>query len=151
MTTTGDVTTLTLDGHIDEDVKTGLGAAIAKVATVKVTIDCERVKKINSIGVRDWIQVILKQAAKLQITFVNCPEPFIDMAVMVPPFVGSATIASFYASYSCNGCGREQRVLLRRQGDALEAPQLAACAKCGGQLEADDELKHVVEALKEGA
>ena len=77
----------------------------------EVWIDFSGVSRINSSGIREWVQAVLSADARLHL--VNCSSVMVDQFSMIPEFVGkNGTVESFYVHYICDACGSETKTLL---------------------------------------
>ncbi len=112
--TVEDVTFLKLKGVIDED--NPLAGAIKKLDGRTVVIDLADVRRINSCGVRDWVNWLtdLDRAGK-QVLLVRCSPTIVNQLNLVNNFVGRAMVKSFFAPYYCAACDREQLELIQVQ------------------------------------
>jgi len=136
-----EVSVITLEGDINEEIRESLDEIEKELKSKQVVFDCEGVRKINSIGVRDWMLSLGRLANRCAVSFVNCPEVFVDMAVMVPTFTRGRPIRSFYATYVCEDCAVERTLLVEIKAGQAVLPGDCVCAKCGGKLMPDEELE----------
>jgi len=66
----------------------------------QIKINIERVTSVNSMGIRKWMEWIMKLPAALKITFVKCPKVMVEQFNMVDNFLPvNAIVASFYVPY----------------------------------------------------
>jgi hypothetical protein len=103
-----------------------------------IWIDLGDVTRINSSGIRIWMQSIF--AFKGKIHLHNCSMVMVDQFVMIPSLVNAdRLVESFYVHFVCDDCGIEARDLVKI-GEDIDAsnyedfPQERACAKCGGTM-----------------
>ena len=99
--------TVFLSGVIDEhadftDLFTGL--------TSPVMIDWNGILRINSCGVREWVNAL--KSTTLNLIFKNCPTLGVEQFNMGPEFLGNAKGESFYARYYSEEIDEERNVLL---------------------------------------
>jgi DNA-directed RNA polymerase subunit RPC12/RpoP len=125
-----------LAGEIDEHVD--FSPLLAKLSGHAV-FDLARVRRINSQGVRAWID-FLRDVPVRTLVFRRCSPAVITQVNMIANFRGPATIESFLAPYVCDACGEEAEHLIdvaeqRRRGGAVPA---VACPKCGAAMQFDD-------------
>ena len=131
---------LKLRGTVDED--NNLTALTQKLDAEMVILDLSEVERINSYGVRDWVNWLgeLETAGK-RIVMVRCSPAIVGQANMVTNFSGDAVIMSFFAPYYCGNCDLSVNKLLtieQFQGvDPIVSPSFL-CEECGGALEFDD-------------
>lgn len=78
----------------------------------EIWIDFSEVSRINSSGIREWVQAVLSADTRLHLQ--NCSSVMVDQFSMIPEFVGkNGTVESFYAHYICDTCGYEKKRLLK--------------------------------------
>ncbi len=70
----------------------------------QATLDTGGVKRINSLGVRAWVEFMKKLAGK-QVGFRRCSPAFVDQLNSISEFRGGAKIESFLAPYVCESSG----------------------------------------------
>ncbi|OFZ10576.1 MAG: hypothetical protein A2Z20_08935 [Bdellovibrionales bacterium RBG_16_40_8] len=125
----------------------------ADFSTIQLTdgkeliIDLEKVNRINSLGLRNWIKWI-RSLKSYMITLRKCPNIFINqMNILEGFFPSNSIIESFQVPYTCDGCGLQTITLARRGEDYCEAtadrpeqiniPPIIKCDKCGGSSVVD--------------
>jgi len=105
-----------------------------------VKIDTKAVKRVNSTGVRQWVEFIKNFDYK--ILHRNCSVSVIEQFNMVPQFFGkNSDIESFHAPYFCEECDEEHEILLVCE-DSLnfsgrEVIKDFKCPECHEELERD--------------
>jgi len=132
---------LVIQGAIDE--ASGLLELLGRARERRLVLDLAGVTFINSLGVRDWIRMqAAAQRDGIAIELRRVAEPLIHQLNMIVATRGSAKVTSFFAPYACDGCGREEAVLLEvaAHAGALAAQQAPTipCPECGAQLEFND-------------
>jgi anti-anti-sigma regulatory factor len=93
----GNVLILRLQGNITEDAQIeDLNRDLKPV----VVVDLEKVARINSYGIRQWINVMkeLNREAK-QVVFHRCPPAFVEQFNMISNFGGGGIVYSFYLPF----------------------------------------------------
>jgi hypothetical protein len=105
-----------------------------------VRLSMRGVRRINSFGVRSWIDAIRKIPADCEIELIECPPPVVDQMNMVAGFLGRGKITSFYAAMVCESCSHEMDQLFtvdacKAVGGKLPA---VACPNCGSPMGVDD-------------
>jgi len=127
---------LTVEGDLDET--TDFAKAPIARATAPVAIDLGGVRRINSCGVREWVNFIRTLSQSRQVRLLRCSMPIVEQLNMVFNFRGTAAIESFFAPFCCSNCGASTAVLLT----PADAPQASAaprrCDQCGGSSVFDD-------------
>jgi len=106
----------------------------------RVHISLKGVRRINSFGVRAWIDAIRRVPAEANLEFIECPPPVIDQINMVAGFLGRGKVLSFFAPMTCDKCDVEINQLFQTAEVKKNNSKLPAvkCPKCGGGMEVDD-------------
>ena len=116
---------------------------LAQVAEKILTVDFSGVTRMNSSGIRGWIQNVRRH--KITLILKNCSSPVVEQFSMIPEFTGkNGFVESFFVHYHCVACEYETRLLLRigieiHLGDSPHIDQQLAtpCPKCGETLDLD--------------
>ncbi len=108
-----------------------------------VRINMRGVRRINSYGVRAWIEAVRSLPPEIVVELVECPPPVIDQINMVAGFLGRGRVASFYAPMACERCGHERDQLFgvteyRASGRLPDVK----CPQCGEIMQIDDLEEH---------
>jgi hypothetical protein len=128
---------VTLSGELTENSNL---AALLEKCPAKVVFDLAGIQRINSPGVREWINFVNaldKRAATY--SHERCSVPFVNQLNMISNFRGKGDVKSIFAPYFCTDCSREEARLIEAGPNAGE--QLRAtltCPHCGGSMEFDD-------------
>ncbi len=98
-------------GVIDED--NDLGSLADKLGQGTAVIDVSEIERINSCGVRDWVNWLGK-AEKNGASFVlvECSPAIVAQINLVNNFTGQGVVKSFYAPYFCPNCDIEKALLV---------------------------------------
>lgn len=141
--TVEDVSFLKISGTIDED--NALAGSLKKIEGRTVVIDLSGVERINSCGVRDWVNWLNDlEAAGKQAVLVRCSPCIVTQINLVHNFVGKGIVKSFFAPYYCGRCDKEQQKLLQVEQFAgstqAHAPTFRAegCQNMPCELQFDD-------------
>ena len=107
----------------------------------KVILDFEKVKMINSIGVREWVKWISHIPKDVDIIYRNCTRPVVvQMGLIGGFFRQGAQVDSFEVPYSCPKCAQQFSVLFK-QGIDFKKGVIGTlekqCPKCGASGELD--------------
>ena len=101
-----------------------------------IWIDLADVSRINSSGIRIWMQSTMNIKATLHL--YNCSMVMVDQFVMIPSLVNAKRLVeSFFVHFVCDQCGGETREIVKI-GEDINAsnyevfPQQLACQDCGG-------------------
>ena len=139
----GGVPVLRLIGELNESME--LEERISGVSGNRVIVNLKGVTRINSCGVRDWINAIKILAESCEVEFEECSCSVMDQLKMIANFLQSGEIKSFYAPYVCHACNKRHEVLLSIEEhfpdpearEAHAAPG-AQCPDCSGDMEFGD-------------
>ncbi len=128
---------LSLSGVVDEYADLSL---VFEAPGPELRLDLTGIERINSFGVRAWIEAMQKVSPEVRLVFERCAPPIIDQINMVLGFVGHAEIESFFAPMVCDDCAEEKYVLFetdvcRDLGGTLPA---TPCPNCREDMEIDD-------------
>ncbi|MSP73665.1 MAG: anti-sigma factor antagonist [Myxococcales bacterium] len=141
--TVEDVTLLKLSGVIDED--NTLAASARKIDGTTVVVDLGGVERINSCGVRDWVNWLNDLEAKGKtVVLARCSPCIVNQMNLVHNFAGRAVVKSFFAPYFCGRCDREQLRLVQVDQFTSASPPVApqvrgeACQRVPCELTFDD-------------
>lgn len=132
---------LVLTGAIDEAAE--LMSLLDRARAGRLVLDLAGITFINSLGVRDWIRMqIQAQKTGTAIELHRVSEPIIHQLNMIVATRGKSQVASFYAPYACDACGREESLLVDALAhhDALarlEAPAMK-CPECAAAMAFND-------------
>ena len=132
-------TYLKLKGVLDED--NLLANLLSQIQGRLLLIDMAEIERINSCGVRDWVNWLNQiQALGVAVILLKCSPVVVSQANMVANFASDAFIHSFYAPYVHPDTGDEQSVLLFtediRQNQPIRAPKIFN--ESGEELEFDE-------------
>ena len=133
-----DVTYVRLTGLIDED--SGLETLIDRIPPGMAVLDLGGIRRINSCGVRDWMDWLAAlEANQVQFVLVECPPAIIAQVNMIDAFLRGGVVRTMQAPFVCPDCGDERTVTLdtRTLGDAPAAPS-CECATCHVAMEFDE-------------
>ena len=132
-------TYLKLKGILDED--NLLANLLSQIQGRLLLIDMAEIDRINSCGVRDWVNWLNQiQALGVAVILLRCSPSVVSQANMVTNFAADAFIHSFFAPYVHPDTGDEQNVLLFtediRQNLPIRAPKIFN--ENGEELEFDE-------------
>ncbi len=135
----GDVSYVKLGGVIDEDNE--LGELVDRISAGTAVIDLGDIERINSCGVRDWVNWLGKLEGKgTRSVLVECSPAIVAQINLVNNFTGSGVVKSFYVPYFCPECD-EEKVLLVEAGDMgppPHEPPTCRCDECDLVMDFDD-------------
>ena len=131
-----------LEGIIDEDSDLApLVETIEKDEVQNLILNLSGVRRINSFGVREWVNFIREISGKTKTTLCACSPAMVAQLNMVGNFAGNATIESIQLPFVCDECGQEVEILAKLAG--RETPTLPSplCPSCSSAMEFDDDLE----------
>ena len=93
-------------------------------------IDLGEIERINSCGVRDWVNWLEKlETNGTRSVLVECSPAIVAQINLVNNFTGSGVVKSFYVPYFCPECD-EEKVLLVEASDMGPPPHEPPTCRC---------------------
>jgi hypothetical protein len=94
---------------------------------------------VNSLGLREWVQLLRHLRPRGPVTLWRIPERLMAQMNLVPELHGATYIGSFQAPYACAACGAEAEPLIDAIANApwlrqMQAPRVP-CPECGSAME----------------
>lgn len=129
-----------LAGSIDETARLD---HLAANTPGRLELDLGQVRHINSVGVREWIRLLLAcEAGGIAVVVHRAPEVMVQQMNMIVEAKGAAHVRSFFAPYQCESCDHDDSILLDcvvHGGDlASRRAPAVACRRCGSPMAFDD-------------
>lgn len=134
-----DVTFIKLSGVIDEDNE--LADLSDKIPPGTGVIDLGEVERINSCGVRDWVNWLSKvEGSSTKVVLVECSPAIVAQINLVNNFTGNGIVKSFYVPYFCPECDEEKVLLVESadMGPPPHEPPTCRCDECDLVMDFDD-------------
>ena len=132
-------TTVEFTGEIDENADF---AELRRRLKGNVVFHLAEVRRINSCGVREWVNFVRDLPSVTELTFTHCSPAIVTQLNMIYNFRGAAMVRSFYAPYVCENCNIEEEKLLDVDtyfaGGTVGDPPEFTCEKCSEPLQFDD-------------
>jgi hypothetical protein len=100
------------------------------------TINFKGIERINSCGVREWVN-LLRKLSQTTFAYEECPLVIVKQLNSVPDFLGKAKVVSFYAPYYSEADDSEELKLLKPSDVVQGQPPSFKNAK-GEALKFDD-------------
>jgi hypothetical protein len=128
-----------LGGVIDEDNE--LGELVDKIPAGTAVIDLGEIERINSCGVRDWVNWLTKlEGNGARSVLVECSPAIVAQINLVNNFTGSGVVKSFYVPYFCPECDEEKVLLVEASdmGPPPHEPPTCRCDECDLVMDFDD-------------
>jgi anti-anti-sigma regulatory factor len=135
----GDVSFVKLGGVIDEDNE--LSDLVEKIPTGTAVIDLGEIERINSCGVRDWVNWLSKlENNGTRSVLVECSPAIVAQINLVNNFTGNGVVKSFYVPYFCPECDEEKVLLVEASdmGPPPHEPPTCRCDECDLVMDFDD-------------
>lgn len=127
---------IALHGEIDEHADF---SPILAMSEKSMVLDLSDVKRINSIGVRQWMEFVNKLADNgVDVVFERCSVPIVQQLNMIASFRGRGVVVSVFAPYFCQKCEHDHRHLIELNGSVPDLEAKMMCPNCGAMLEFDD-------------
>jgi anti-anti-sigma regulatory factor len=134
-----DVTFVKLSGVIDEDNE--LADLTDKIPRGTAVIDLGEVERINSCGVRDWVNWLSQiETNNTKVVLVECSPAIVAQINLVNNFTGAGIVKSFYVPYFCPECDEEKVLLVESadMGPPPHEPPVCRCDECDLVMDFDD-------------
>ncbi len=131
------LTTVEFVGEIDEHADF---VELRRKLRGEVAFQLAEVRRINSCGVREWVNFVRDLPQVTDLSFSHCSPAIVTQLNMIHNFRGPAKIRSFYAPYVCETCGLEEEKLIdvASQGQTTVGLPSFTCSQCGAAMEFDD-------------
>ena len=117
-----------------------------------VEFQLDGVTRINSCGVREWVNFVREMGAVSSLRFTRCSPAIVTQLNTIYNFRGPARVWSLYAPYVCEACSVEESKLIDVRNHRPGAPPALpdfSCPKCGGPMDFDDIPERYFSFLKE--
>lgn len=134
-----DVSYVKLTGVIDEDNE--LPGLVEKIPAGTAVIDLAEIERINSCGVRDWVNWLGRlEGQRTRIVLVSCSPAIVAQINLVNNFTGAGTVKSFFVPYFCPECDQEKLLLAEttEMGPPPHEPPICRCDECDRVMDFDD-------------
>ncbi len=131
----GGQTTVAFVGEIDEHADF---APLRARLHGPVAFSLAGIRRINSCGVREWVNFVRDLPAVSELSFTGCSTAFVTQLNMIFNFRGKARIRSFFAPYACDGCGHDDDWLVEIGDDRRATLPTPRCPRCGEAMQFDD-------------
>src|SRR5882672_11170267 len=135
----GDMSFVKLGGVIDEDNE--LADLVDKIPGGTAVIDLGEIERINSCGVRDWVNWLSKlENNGTRSVLVECSPAIVAQINLVNNFTGNGVVKSFYVPYFCPECDEEKVLLVEASdmGPPPHEPPTCRCDECDLVMDFDD-------------
>ncbi len=129
-------TRIILEGVVDEFADLQFFAHLSG----RVDVDLRGVRRINSFGVRTWVDAVRTIPDAADVRFVALSPALVEQTNMVRGFLGRGTIVSVMVPMICETCDA-QALFEAQVADLHEhsgAPGAQPCPECGSAMVLDD-------------
>jgi len=122
---------ITVAGVVSEEARLEVPDARGR----RVIIDARGVERMNSMGVRNWIDFIdsLQQQTP-EIIIRHLPPVMVSQASMITTFIGRSRVESFLSPWYCPRC---ENTLEQLHAFTDDLPHSIQCPKCRSAMELD--------------
>lgn len=135
----GDTSVVKLAGFLDEN--NDLNELVAKIPAGIAEIDLGGVERINSVGIRDWVNWIAAlESNGTRTVLVACSPAIVAQINLVKNFTGNGAVKSFQVPLHCRECDEEMTILVQTAemtGAGAEPPS-CPCPTCGRAMDIDE-------------
>jgi anti-anti-sigma regulatory factor len=135
-----DVCYVKLSGVIDED--NSLAGLVDQIPGGTVVINIGEIERINSCGVRDWVNWLGKiEKNNANVVLAECSPAIVAQINLVHNFTGGGAVKSFFAPYFCPACDLEKVLLIETSemaGQGTPKAPTCRCDECDGVMDFDD-------------
>jgi anti-anti-sigma regulatory factor len=134
-----DVSYVKLAGVIDEDNE--LANIVERIPRGTAVIDLGEIERINSCGVRDWVNWLSRlEAQGTRAILVECSPAIVAQINLVNNFTGTGVVKSFFVPYFCPECDEEKVLLVETSdmGPPPHEPPMCRCDECDLVMDFDD-------------
>ncbi len=133
---------LALDGQIDEHNRLSELDSLLSDAS-RLYVDLGAIRRINSIGVRDWVVWLTAARQRFaEVILTDCPPAIMHEVNLVKNFAAGARIATFRVPYYCEACGKESMSLLKSSdllAQGIKEPPSDRCERVECRNDLDDD------------
>jgi anti-anti-sigma regulatory factor len=127
-------------GQIDEHADL---LPLARAIEDRVRIDLSEVSFVNSLGLREWIKLLLSLHDRdVEVVLMRCSESMVHQMSMVVAAKAGATVESFFCPFECDACGYATSVCIDVASNAAALRQLEVppqpCPECGTAMQLNE-------------
>jgi hypothetical protein len=142
----GGATRVTFAGRFDEEVDFEL---LKTQLRGQVEFHLGAVTRVNSTGVRAWVDFVHALPAVTELAFTHCSPAVVTQLNTIDNFRGPARVTSLLAPYACEACALEelQLIELGAIGPSGTLPEFH-CARCGATMVFEDLPERYLAFLK---
>jgi hypothetical protein len=145
----GDWLRVELRGEVDENADF---SELRQVLRGNVVLGLEGITRINSCGVREWVNFVRQLDGVRALWFARCSPPVVLQLNTIYNFRGRARVCSFLAPYVCEVCHIDEYKLLdvaEHFPDRRAHVPAFRCHRCGGVMVFDELPERYLSFLSE--
>jgi anti-anti-sigma regulatory factor len=128
-----------LTGFLDEENK--LKRLVEKIPAGTAIIDLAGVERINSLGIRDWVNwmAALEQKGTRPV-LVSCSPAIVAQINLVKNFTGHGAVKSFQVPYHCRECDEDKVIVVEtsEMSSPTAPPPAVRCGSCERDMDVDE-------------
>jgi serine/threonine protein kinase len=107
-----------------------------------IIFDFDRVQRITSFGVREWVRFLKVLPQNAYYCFIRCHPSMVSQLNFIHDFGGRGELLSLYTPYECPRCHEKMELLIdvSREKQRIDSGELTPlqCARCRIDAELDD-------------
>lgn len=110
---------------------------LAQLGPGPVTIDLSGVTRLNSIGIRHWVDFATRLSSERRVELRECSPAFVEQLMLIERMQSNTQIRSIRLPFSCDACDHGYDLTLAI-AEQTELPSMAPCPRCTAPSELDD-------------
>ena len=115
-----------------------LRTLIEQLPASPLIVDLADVDRINSAGVRQWLEFVERVTSSRQIFFSRMSPPIVRNLNMIRNLAGKAHVLSVVAPYMCEQCDEFADIVVDVSEGVPRSPPPPHCQKCHAEMEFAD-------------
>ena len=135
----GDTSVVKLVGFLDEENK--LKPLVEEIPAGTAMIDLAGIERINSNGIRDWVNWLAAlEANGTRPVLVGCSPAIVAQINLVKNFTGTGAVKSFQVPYHCRECDEDKVIVVEasEMSSSSATPPACPCERCGRDMDVDE-------------
>ncbi len=134
-------TRVLFEGEISE--RANLAGLLSEQLSQELLLDLHGVRRVNSVGVRDWINLLKElRASGRTFSLARCAVSVVAQLNMIANFAGGGRVLSVMVPFFCDGCGGQQEELVQLEQRGIPTLPDVPCRGCGAPAALDDLPEH---------
>jgi anti-anti-sigma regulatory factor len=135
----GETSLVKLVGFLDEENK--LKRLVEQIPAGTAMIDLAGVERINSNGIRDWVNwMAALERNGTRPVLVGCSPAIVAQINLVKNFTGHGAVKSFQVPYHCRECDEDKVILVEtsEMSSPSAPPPTVRCESCDRDMDVDE-------------